>query len=131
MGKRANTTSESETLSEPPRTEVRGQRARNISFSDDDGLPSGMLTFCTQSEIIKFYIPVLGMVLSLKGKIFILFYCQKLFALTSRNLLRFCHVQHGMIWSCIVYTNLIYSGIIMPTNSQPNEPKYNHLFNIC
>ncbi|XP_065925141.1 phosphatidylinositol 4-phosphate 5-kinase type-1 alpha isoform X7 [Magallana gigas] len=41
MGKRANTTSESETLSEPPRTEVRGQRTRNISFSDDDGLPSG------------------------------------------------------------------------------------------
>lgn len=56
MGKRANTTSESETLSEPPRTEVRGQRTRNISFSDDDGLPSGMLTFCTRSEIIKFYI---------------------------------------------------------------------------
>uniref|UniRef100_K1QA59 Phosphatidylinositol-4-phosphate 5-kinase type-1 alpha n=1 Tax=Magallana gigas TaxID=29159 RepID=K1QA59_MAGGI len=41
MGKRANTTSESETFSEPPRTEVRGQRTRNISFSDDDGLPSG------------------------------------------------------------------------------------------
>lgn len=100
MGKRANTTSESETLSEPPRTEVRGQRTRNISFSDDDGLPSGMLTFCSQSEIIKFYI--LGMVLSLKGKIFILFYCPKLFALTSRNLLRFVMFNIGL-FGCALY----------------------------
>lgn len=99
MGKRANTTSESETLSEPPRTEVRGQRTRNISFSDDDGLPSGMLTFCTQSEIIKFYI--LGMVLSLKGKIFILFYCPKLFALVGIFYVLSCSTWDDLVLHCI------------------------------
>lgn len=99
MGKRANTTSESETLSEPPRTEVRGQRTRNISFSDDDGLPSGMLTFCTQSEINKFYI--LGMVLSLKGKIFILFYRPKLFALVGIFYVLSCSTLDDLVVHCI------------------------------
>lgn len=67
--KRANTTSESETLSEPPRMEVRGQRTRNISFSDDDGLPSGLLTFCTQSEFNSIWHTRNCFTVSLKGKI--------------------------------------------------------------
>nr|XP_022306927.1 phosphatidylinositol 4-phosphate 5-kinase type-1 alpha-like isoform X7 [Crassostrea virginica] len=40
-GKRVHTVSESETLSEPQRSEGRDARSRNISFTDRDTLPSG------------------------------------------------------------------------------------------